>query len=73
MNKYKLHETAAIFFLADIYLTQGISSVYVLVDFIRMGLLELWGSRVLRELQNEKIPAHSGIRTRYIPPMKRTR
>ena len=25
-----------------------------MVDFIRMGLLELWGSRIERELQNVK-------------------
>ena len=34
MNKYKLNKTAAIFYLANLFL-------YVMVDFIRMGLPEL--------------------------------
>ena len=42
-----------------------------MVDFIRMGLLELCGSRVEHELQ--KILAHSGIRTRDLPLTKRAR
>ena len=31
-----------------------ISLVYVMVNFICKGLLELWGTRVEREIQNEK-------------------
>ena len=31
-------------FLANLFLKQGISSEYVIVDFIRMGLLDLWGA-----------------------------
>ena len=42
-----------IFFLANLFFfKQGISYVHVMVDFIRMGLLELWASWVERELQN---------------------
>ena len=44
-----------------------------MVDFIPMGLLELCGSRVERELQNVKNLAHSGIRTRDLPLTKRAR
>ena len=36
--------TAAIFFLANLYLKQGISSEYAIVDFICMGLLDPWGA-----------------------------
>ena len=43
-------ETTVIFFLANIYLKQGISSEFVMVDFICMGLHDLAN----RELQNEK-------------------
>ena len=39
-------------------------SVYIIVDFICKGYLELSGTRVERELQNAKILAHCGIRTR---------
>ena len=28
--------------------------MYILVDFIRNGLVKLWGTRRKRELQNEK-------------------
>ena len=38
-------ETAAILFLAKLFLTQGISSEYVMVDFICMDFLDLWGAR----------------------------
>ena len=38
-------ETAAIFFLAKIFLKQGISSEYVMVDFICMGKLGLQGAK----------------------------
>ena len=38
-------ETAAIFFQANLYLKQGISSEYVMVDFISMGLLDMGGAR----------------------------
>ena len=43
-------ETTAIFYSSEPFLKQGISKVYVMVDFIRMGLLELCGSRVESEL-----------------------
>ena len=54
MTSYKPLETAAIFFSSEPFLKQGISLVYVMVDFIRMCLLELCGSRVERKLQNVK-------------------
>ena len=33
------------FFLSNLYLTQDIGFVYVIVDFICMGLLEMQGAR----------------------------
>ena len=54
MKSYILLQTAAIFFLSNLYLKQGIGSVYVMVDFICKGYLELSRTRVERELQNEK-------------------
>ena len=53
MKSYILLQTAAIFFLST-YLKQGIGSVYVMADFICKGCLELSGTQVERELQNEK-------------------
>ena len=53
MKIYILLQTAAIFFLLNLYLKQGIGSVYVIVDFICKGDLELSGTQVERELQNE--------------------
>ena len=41
-------ETAAIFFLASFDLKQGISSEYVMVNFICEGLLELQGARSMK-------------------------
>ena len=38
-------ETAAMFVLANLYLKQVVSSDYVMVDFIYMGLLDQWGPR----------------------------
>ena len=52
-----------IFFLAKLYLKRGISSEYVMVDFICMYLLNLWGVRI--QNYKMKILTHSGIRTRY--------
>ena len=57
-------EKAATFFLANlyhVYLKQGISSEYVMVDFICKGLLGLSGMRV--GITKWKILARSGIRT----------
>ena len=54
MKSYIQLHMAAIFFLSNLYLKQGISSVYVMVDFICKGYLQLSGTRVERELQNEK-------------------
>ena len=39
-------ETAVIFYLANLYLKQGIGLVYVMVDFICMRLLDLWGAQI---------------------------
>ena len=52
-KSYILLQTAAIFFLSKRYLKHGIGSVYVMVDFICKGYLELSGSRAKRELQNQ--------------------
>ena len=40
--------------LSNLYLKQGIDLVYVMVDFICQGYLELIETRVEREVQNEK-------------------
>ena len=45
MKRYIPLETAAIFFLANLFLKQGISSEYVMVDFICMGKLGLQGAK----------------------------
>ena len=45
MKSYIPLETAAIFFLVNLFLKQGISSEYAMVDFICMGFLDLWGVR----------------------------
>ena len=37
MKSYKSLETAAIFYSSEPFLKQGISKVYVMVDFIRIG------------------------------------
>ena len=54
MNSIILLQTAAIFFLSNLNLKQGIGSVYVMIDFICKGYLELCESLVERVLQNEK-------------------
>ena len=45
MKCYTPLETAAIFFLANLFLKQGISSENVMVDFICMGNLGLQGAK----------------------------
>ena len=45
MKSYISLETAAIFFLVNLFLKQGISSEYVMVDFICMGKLGLQGAK----------------------------
>ena len=47
MNSYISLETASIFFLANLFLQQDISSEYIMVDFICMALLDLWGDFVV--------------------------
>ena len=49
MKSYIPLETAAIFFLANLFLKQGISSEYVIVDFICMGKLGLQGAKTENE------------------------
>ena len=46
MNSDILH-TAAIFYLTNFYLKQGIDKVYVMVDFICMGYLQLQGAEAI--------------------------
>ena len=58
MKRYIPLETAAIFFLANLFL-KGIGSEYVMVDFICMGKLGLQGAKT----ENYKILAHSRTRT----------
>ena len=45
MKSYIPLETAAIFFLANLFLKRGISSEYVMVDFICMAKLGLQGAK----------------------------
>ena len=45
MKSYIPLETAAIFFLANFFPEQGISSEYVMADFVCMGLLGLQGAK----------------------------
>ena len=59
MKSYIPLETAAIYFLANLSLKQGISSEYVMVDFICMGKLGLPENR---ELQNEKFLPIAGLK-----------
>ena len=49
MKSYILLQTAVIFFLSSLYLKQDIGSVYVMVDFICKGYLELPGMQIERE------------------------
>ena len=46
MNNDIPMETTSIFFLANVYLNQGIDSGYVKVSFVCEGLIELQGTRV---------------------------
>ena len=73
LKMYILLQTAIIFFLSNLYLKQGIGSVYVMVDFICKGYIELSGTQIERELQNEKILAHCRIRTTDLKLTKRKR
>ena len=43
-------ETDTKFFLANLYLQQGISSEFVMVDFICMGLLDLLGAQTKNKM-----------------------
>ena len=45
MKSYVPLETAAIFFLANLFLKQSICSEYVMVDFICMGKAGLQGAK----------------------------
>ena len=60
MKSYIPLETAVIFFLANLFPKQGISSEYVTADFICMGLLGLQGAKT--ENYKMKILAHTGTR-----------
>ena len=55
MKSYIQRETAAIFLLSNLSnLKQGINYVYVMVDLICMGLLELQVTQIKREIKNKK-------------------
>ena len=62
MKSYIPLETAAIFFLTNLFPKQGISSEYVTTDFICMGLLGLQGAKT-ENYKMKKILAHTGTRT----------
>ena len=54
-------ETTAIFFLANLYLKQGIGYVYVVVNFISMGLLDMWGVRIEYYKMKNHCPQSVGL------------
>ena len=56
MKSYILLETSAKFFLANIFLKQGIGSEYVMVDFICMSLLGLQGAKTENYKMNNSCP-----------------
>ena len=61
MKSYIPLQTAAYFFLSNLYLKQGISSVYAMVEFICKGYWELSGTPFERELQNEEFLPTEGF------------
>ena len=61
MKSYIPLETAAIFFLANLDQKQGISSEYVMVDFINFHGLTRPVRSANRELQNEKFMTTVGF------------
>ena len=65
MKSYIPLETAVIFFLANRFPKQGISSEYVTADFICTGLLGLQGAKT--ENYKIKILAHTETRTHGRP------
>ena len=56
MKGYIMLETAAIFFLANLFPKQGISSEYVTADFICMGLLGLQGEKTENYKMKKLLP-----------------
>ena len=56
MKSYIPLETAAIFFLANLFLKQGITSEYVMVDFICMGNFGLQGAKTENYKMNNSCP-----------------
>ena len=63
MESYIPLETAAIFFLANFFLKQGISSGYAMVDFICMGILGLQGAKA-ENYKSEKLLPVAGLELR---------
>ena len=63
MKSYILLQMAAIYFSIVPISKQGIGSVYVMGDFICKNCLKRSGTRVDRELQNEKFLL--SVRRRY--------
>ena len=49
------------FFLSNLDLKQGVDKVYVMIDFICMGLLELQGTQSKREIHNKLENGKRGI------------
>ena len=63
MKSYIPLETAAIFFLANLFPKQGISSEYVTADFICMGLHGLQGAKTENyKMKNSCLYRHSNSR-----------
>ena len=73
MKSYILLRTAAIFFLSNLYLKEGIDSVYVMVDFILQGLPRVVRNASWTRVTKWKILAECGIRIRDVPLAKRRR
>ena len=61
MNSDIQLETAAIFFLSNLYLKQDIGKVYVMVDFIWMGLPMLQGARSKNYKVKNSCPVRDSI------------
>ena len=59
------------FLFANLFLKQGISSEYAMVDFICIGLLDLFGTRI--ENYKMKNSCSQWDSNRDLPPTKRTR
>ena len=60
------YSDGSIFFLSNLYLKKKFGLVYVMVDFICMGLLELQGARSEKSLPTARLELTTlGLRSHY--------